>query len=244
MVILKAQISRAESDEDSPQSFAEQNALAEQSRAESRANAAKEDYERLRENVSVLEARIAATPAVAEQLDALNRLYEQLYTSYQDFGGRLQQAGVQADLERRQLGERFRILESAEIAPEPSSPNRLLLLSLGTILGLVLGGGIGLLAEMTDSSLHTTNELQSALGISVLASVPRIMLEPDRVARSQRILRETLAAVGVVVFVLAGGAATYYFVNGKFGEEQVDEGIEQEPTPAIEARVDSKTRRG
>jgi polysaccharide chain length determinant protein (PEP-CTERM system associated) len=244
MVILKAQISRAESDEDSPQSFAEQNALAEQSRAESRANAAKEDYERLRENVSVLEARIAATPAVAEQLDALNRLYEQLYTSYQDFGGRLQQAGVQADLERRQLGERFRILESAEIAPEPSSPNRLLLLSLGMILGLALGGGIGVLAEMTDSSLHTTNELQSALGISVLASVPRIMLEPDRVARSQRILRETLAAVGVVVFVLAGGAATYYFVNGKFGEEQVDEGIEQEPTPAIEARVDSKTRRG
>ncbi len=244
LVIVKAQISRAESDEDSPQSFAEQNALAEQSRAESRANAAKEDFERLRENVSGLEARIAATPAVAEQLDAMNRLYEQLYTSYQDFGGRLQQAGVQADLERRQLGERFRILESAEIAPEPSSPNRLLLLSLGMILGLALGGGIGVLAEMTDSSLHTTNELQSALGISVLASVPRIMLEPDRVARSQRILRETLAAVGVVVFVLAGGAATYYFVNGKFGEEQVDEGIEQEPTPAIEARVDSKTRRG
>jgi len=244
MVILNQQIARAEADENAPQSFGEQNARAEQGRAEARANAANEDLERLRESVSGLEARIAATPAVAEQLDALNRQYEQLYTSYQDFSGRLQQAGVQADLERRQLGEKFRILEPAEIAPEPSSPNRLLLLSLGAILGLVLGGGIGLLAEMTDSSLHTTNELQSALGIPVLASVPRIMLESDRVARSQRILRETLAAVGVVVFVLVGGIATYYFVNGIFGDGQSDKDIEQELTPATEARIGFETRRG
>jgi hypothetical protein len=117
-------------------------------------------------------------------------------------------------------------------------------LSLGAILGLALGAGIGLLAEMTDSSLHTTNELQSALGIPVLASVPRIMLESDRVVRSQRILRETLAAVGVVVFVLAGGIATYYLVNGNFSEGSDDEEIEQGLDPAIEARLDFETRRG
>ena len=244
IVIVSDQIANTGDDDDSPKSFGEQNARAEQGRAELRARAASEDVERLRESISGLEARLAATPAVAEQLDALNRQYEQLYTSYQDFSARLQQAGVQADLERRQLGEKFRILESAEIAPEPSSPNRLLLLSLGTILGLALGAGTGLLAEMADSSLHTTNELQSALGIPVLISVPRIMLESDRVARSQRILRETLAAVGVVVFVLAGGMTTYYFVNGNPGGGQSEEGVEQELTPAIEARVGFETRRG
>jgi succinoglycan biosynthesis transport protein ExoP len=244
IVILNQQIAGTEDDDDTPKSFGEQNARAEQSRAESRAKAASEDVERLRESISVLEARLAATPAVAEQLDALTRQYDQLYTSYQDFSARLQQAGVQADLERRQLGEKFRILESAEIAPEPSSPNRLLLLSMGAILGLVLGAGLGIFAELTDSSLHTTNELQSALGIPVLVSVPKIMLESDRVARSQRILRETLAAVGVVVFVLVGGIATYYFVNGNFGGEQGNEGVEQESTPAIEARVGLEPRRG
>jgi succinoglycan biosynthesis transport protein ExoP len=244
MVILNAQIDGTEHDEDSPQSFGEQNARAEQGRAEGRAKAASEDIERLRESISVLEARVAATPAVAEQLDALTRQYDHLYTSYQDFSARLQQAGVQADLERRQLGEKFRILESAEIAPEPSSPNRLLLLSIGAILGLMLGAGIGVLAELADSSLHTTNELQSALGIPVLVSVPRIMLESDRVARSQRILRETLAAAGVVAFVLVGGIATYYFVNGNFGDDPSNEEVEQESTPAIEARVGLEILRG
>jgi hypothetical protein len=243
-LILNQLISGSEDDENAPQTFGEQSALAEQSRAELRAKAATEDIVRLRESISDLESRLAATPAVAEQLDGLNRQYDHLYTSYQDFSARLQQAGVQADLERRQLGERFRILESAVIAPEPTSPNRLLLLSLGAMMGLVLGVGLGVLAEMTDSSVHTTNELQSALGIPVLVSVPRIMLESDRVARSRRILRETLAAVGVVIFVLAGGIATYYFVNGDFGDGQTDEEIEQGLNPAIEARADSETRRG
>jgi type VI protein secretion system component VasK len=244
IVILNEQIAGTEDDDEAPKSFGEQNARAEQSRAESSAKAANEDVERLRESISMLEARLAATPAVAEQLDGLTRQYDHLYVSYQDFSARLQQAGVQADLERRQLGEKFRILESAEIAPEPSSPNRLLLLSMGAILGLVFGAGLGVFAELTDSSMHTTNELQSALGIPVLVSVPKIMLESDRVARSQRILRETLAAAGVVVFVLVGGIATYYFVNGNFGDEQSNEGVEQESTPAIEARVGLEPRRG
>ena len=39
------------------------------------------------------------------------------------------------------------------------------------------------------------------------------MLESDRAARSRRILRETLAAVALVAFVLIGGVATYWFVN-------------------------------
>lgn len=224
IALLEEQLARRPADGDVPQSVGEQNARSEQRRAELRATAAEEDIERLRETIADYEARLAATPEVAERLDGLNRQYEQLYRSYQDFSSRLQQAGVQADLERRQLGEKFRILESAEAAPEPSSPNRLLILILGAILGLGIGASIGLVAEVTDSSVHTSSELQQSLGIPVLVSVPRIMLESDRAARSRRILRETLAAVAVVFFVVIGGVTTYYFVNiaGKAGAKQVD----------------------
>lgn len=212
--LLQSQLAASEGDPEVPRSVGEQNARSEQGRAELRAAAAREDIDRLRETIAGLEARLAATSAVAEQLDGLSRQYDHLYRSYQDFSNRLQQASVQADMERRQLGERFRILEPAEPAPEPSSPNRILLLTLGAILGLAIGAGVGLAAEVSDSSLHTSSELQSALGIPVLVSVPRIMLESDRAARSRRILRESLAAVAVVLFVLVGGIATYVLVNG------------------------------
>jgi succinoglycan biosynthesis transport protein ExoP len=245
IALLQELIKRNGEDESAPKSFGEQNARAEQGRAELRAAAAIEDIGRLRETIAEYENRLASTPAVAEKLDALNRQYAHLYRSYQDFSDRLQQAGVQADLERRQLGEKFRILESAEIAPEPSSPNRILLLSLGAMFGLVLGAGIGLISEMSDTSLHTTNDLQTALGIPVLVSVPRIMLESDRSARTQRIVREVLAATGVVAFVLVGGVATYYFVNGVGAEEsQIGDDVENETTPPTNASVDAMIRRG
>ena len=231
MRMLQGQIRNGEAsanEADAPLSVAEQNARAEQGRADLRARSAGEDIERLRAEIQVYEQRLAGTPGVAERLDALTRRYEQLDRSYQDFSARLQQAGVQADMERRQLGEKFLIIEPAERPREPSSPNRFLLLALGTALGLALGIGVGLVAELTDSSMHTSSDLQSALGIPVLVSVPKIMLESDRAARSRRILRESLAAAAVVAFVLIGGLATYLFVNGNFADRDEAEVIEEE----------------
>ncbi len=231
IALLQSQLAggdASEGDENvAPKSVAEQNARSEQARAELRAKSAQEDIARLRVSIAEVERRIGGTASVAEKLDALSRQYDSLYRSYQDFSNRLQQASVQADLERRQLGEKFRILETAEPAPEPSSPHRLLLLSLATIMGLALGGGIGLISEVVDSSIHTSNELQTALGIPVLISVPNIMLESDRAMRSRRILRESLAAAFVVAFVLVGGLTTYYVVN-------VMGGADSDAAPAAE----------
>jgi polysaccharide chain length determinant protein (PEP-CTERM system associated) len=243
VALLRRQVAdRSESEDGSLTNPAHQNAVAEQRRAEHRTVAAQEDIERLRTVVAELEARIAETPAVAERLDALGRRYEHLYASYQDFSSRLQQAGVQADMERRQLGERFRILESAYAAPEPSSPNRILLLILGAVLAISIGVGVGLVGELVDTSLHTSSDLQSAIGIPVLVSVPRIMLESDRAERSRRILRESLAAAGVVFFCLAGGILTYLFVNGGGGSGDI---VIEESVPAgPEARVDLGLGRG
>ncbi|MFP6655049.1 MAG: hypothetical protein VCB25_05435, partial [Myxococcota bacterium] len=237
LALLQAALDERAAEGEEPLSQSEQLALAQQHRAELRAAGAAAEVKRLEETIVSLEGRLAATPAVAEQLDALEREYDHLYLSYQDFSGRLQQAGVQADLERRQLGERFRILESAVSAREPSSPNRILILILGAVLGLAIGVGVGLLSEISDPSLHTSIALQAATGISVLVSIPKVMLEPDRLARSRQILRDTLITVGVIVFVLIGGLVTYYYVNGNLSRSFVEEAGEEEAGVATEARV-------
>ena len=74
--------------------------------------------------------------------------------------------------------------------------------------------------------MHTSDELQQGLGIPVLVSVPRIMLESDRAARSRRILRESLAAAAVVLFVLIGGGVTYYYVNMSGQSRPENAGVE------------------
>jgi hypothetical protein len=121
---------------------------------------------------------------------------------------------VQVNVERRQLGEQFRILEAAFPAPTPSSPNRLLIIVMGLIAGLALGVGSAVLAEAADSSFRMVRDVQSTLSIPVLAAIPEIILESDRALRRRIALRNMLAASLVVVVCLAGGAVTYMYVNG------------------------------
>jgi len=197
--------------------FAEQNAEAEGQRAAQRRAAAEEEIERLENLAAETQGLLAETPAVAEQLDGLQRHYQHLFSSYQDFSNRRLEATVQAQLERRQLGEQFRVLEAAFAAVEPSSPNRPVLLVLSLVLGLAVGGAAGLLLEASDTSIHTARQLQNAISIPVLAAIPQILLESDRRALRRRRIRTGIATATFVAFALAGGLASYVWVNGGHG---------------------------
>ena len=186
-------------------------------RATLRREQAQAEIEQLQDLADEVQALINATPAVSEQLDALKREYEHLFTSFQDFSKRQLEASVQAQLERRQLGEQFRVIESAFEAPEPSSPHRILIIALGAVFGMFFGAGTGLLLEARDRSPHDARQLQARIELPVLATIPQIWLEGDRALLRRRRMREAFATVGVVVFALVGGAANYMWVNGMPG---------------------------
>jgi hypothetical protein len=78
----------------------------------------------------------------------------------------------------------------------------------------MVGGGVGLLLEATDTSPHDARQLQTRSQLPVLASIPEIWLESDRVLQRRTRVRAALATVGVVAFALVGGAANYLWVNG------------------------------
>jgi len=213
-----------EADPDNPVgaqvSFAQQNAEAEAQRAAQRRVASGEEIQRLEAAAAEVHQRLIETPAVAEQLDGLQRRYEHLFRSYQDFSNRRLEATMQAQLERRQLGEQFRVLEAAFVAPKPTSPNRTILFILSAVLGLGVGGAAGILLEAMDTSVHDARQLQRAVRIPVLAAIPRILLESDRRAMRQQRIRTGLATMAMVVLALAGGVASYMWVNGGGGADE------------------------
>jgi uncharacterized protein involved in exopolysaccharide biosynthesis len=203
--------------EDQSLTFSQQSAEAERRRATLRKNAAEAEIERLQLAIDELQNMLGGTPAVAEALDGLEREYRHLFDSYQDFSNRHLEATVQAQLERRQLGEQFRVLEPAFVAPKPSSPNRVLILILGFLFASALGVAVGLVLESTDESVHTARQLQIATGIPVLASIPKILLEADLAALRRSRIRAAFGTLAVVGLALAGGAANYVWVNGTPG---------------------------
>jgi hypothetical protein len=143
---------------------------------------------------------------------------------------------VQAQLERRQLGEQFRVLEAAFIAPEATSPNRLLIMILGFLLAVAVGVGVGIMRESVDSSLHSARQLQTAVSIPVLAAIPKILLEADLIALRRSRIKTSLGAAFVICLALVGGAANYLWVNGAPGflsrEPIIEEPVAGDIAPA------------
>jgi polysaccharide chain length determinant protein (PEP-CTERM system associated) len=203
--------------DDRPLSLAQENARAEEQRAGLRAGAARAELERLQGQLKELESRLAETPKVAEQLIAFEREHQHLHESFLQYSQKRLEAGVAADMERRQKGEKFRVLEAAIPTPDPASPNRPVILMIGAVLGMLAGAGLGLLAEVTDLSFHDSRSLQSRLGIPVLAAVPPVVLESDRLFARARRLRQGLGVVAVAVVVLAASLAGSWIVNGTPG---------------------------
>jgi hypothetical protein len=189
-------------------------ALGEARRAEAQVESALTEIERLQENQYIIQNRIDATPRVAEQLEALEREYAQLHLSLNDFSQRRTEAMVQANLERRQLGEKFRILEAAFPPIEVSWPNRWVMIPMGLVVGLALGLGLAVVLEVVDSSFHSESEVQSVLDVPVLASIPNIEFDFD-LAQHKRDARRSvgLAALAVAVTIVGGGGS-YWYMNG------------------------------
>ncbi len=220
---------------EAPISVVQQNAEAERRRAALRVTATAREIEQLRGQIDALQTKLAATPRVAEQLDGLRREYEHLLGSYRKFSSKRLDAAVAANMERRQKGEQFRVLEAAFPAPKPYSPNRPLILVLGFVVGLALGGGLGLLLEAMDSSFHDARALRKALRVPVLASIPGILLEADRRAIRRRHIRNGVAAAVVVMLVLGVAAVSYRVVNG--GAAPGGQETEQAPAEASLGRT-------
>ncbi|NIM96527.1 MAG: hypothetical protein GTO24_00160 [candidate division Zixibacteria bacterium] len=78
------------------------------------------------------------------------------------------------NLERRQMGEQFKILDPARLPEKPSKPDRNRIMLIGAFLGLVFGGSLAYMKETTDQCFRKVEEMEDLLGLSVIAAIPRI----------------------------------------------------------------------
>jgi polysaccharide chain length determinant protein (PEP-CTERM system associated) len=132
------------------------------------------DEKRLQQEMAAYQQRLEAVPIRESELIELTRDYETLQDLYQTLLAKREDSKVAANLERRQVGEQFRILDPARVPERPYSPNRPLLIALAAVLGLVVGLGLLALREYRDSSFKTEEEIRAHLSLQVIASIPDI----------------------------------------------------------------------
>jgi len=137
----------------------------------------------------------------------LMRDYETLQKSYESLLSKKEDSKIAANLERRQIGEQFKILDPARLPEKPSSPNRPLINAVGALVGLGIGLGLAILLEYRDTTLKSDGDVAVTLMLPVLAAVPIIVTEADVKQRRRRRLILSLAAATVVLIASAALAA-------------------------------------
>jgi polysaccharide chain length determinant protein (PEP-CTERM system associated) len=133
-----------------------------------------QEQERLQEEIKVYQARLQLSPKVEQQYKELTRDYDTALGFYNDLLGKKNSSEMATDLEKRQQGEQFRIMDPADLPEAPTFPNRPLFALGGLGGGLGLGLGIAVLQEMRDRSLRTDRDVEFFLGVPVLAMMPLI----------------------------------------------------------------------
>jgi polysaccharide chain length determinant protein (PEP-CTERM system associated) len=127
---------------------------------------------RIRAEVTTYQARVEATPARESELIALTRDYETLQNIYTNLLSKREDSAVAANLEKRQVGEQFKVLDPARVPQTPFSPNRVQLNLMGLIAGLGFGLGLAGLLEFRDSTLKSEDDIRRCLSLPVLAAIP------------------------------------------------------------------------
>jgi protein tyrosine kinase modulator len=129
---------------------------------------------RLKTQLATYQTRLSMSPAVEEEYKEITRDHQTALQFYNDLLAKKDQSEMATDLERRQQGEQFQVMDPANLPERPSFPNRPRLAGLGLGLGFALGFGIALLLEYRDKSLRTENDVEIFLGLPTLATVPVI----------------------------------------------------------------------
>ena len=134
-----------------------------------------EEINDIKKEIDFYQKRVENTPRREQELMSLRRDYSDMQESYSSLLSRKLESEIAVNMERKQKGEQFRIIDSARLSEKPIEPDMRKLFILFVFIGLGIGGGIVFIFEYFDNSLKNPDQVESVLGLDVLGTVPPLL---------------------------------------------------------------------
>jgi capsular polysaccharide biosynthesis protein len=170
----------------------------------------KQDIRRLEGQIDAYQARLNLTPVREQQLAAITRDHEQSRTNYESLLNKKMQSQMATNLEKRQEGEQFRIIDPPNFPQKPFSPNRLKFSLLGLIAGISLAVTLTAFVEMMDERVNGEEDLLSVTPVPILVAIP-LLQTPAEQARRIWQYRLQMAAVTLLIIVIPAITLVAYY---------------------------------
>jgi uncharacterized protein involved in exopolysaccharide biosynthesis len=134
----------------------------------------KEEESKIKARIAGFQARVENTPVRELGMANLTRDYQNTKETYQSLLKKSQEAQQAENLERRQKGEQFKVIDPARIPEKPMQAKVFRILLAGLLLGMGSGLGMAFLREQMDRSFRDAEDLEATMEFKVLANIPRI----------------------------------------------------------------------
>jgi len=131
----------------------------------------------VRQQVVHLERRVQNMPVREQEMMLLTRDYENTRQGYEALLAKKINAKVSENLEKRQKGEQFRVIDSANLSEWPVWPDPLMFGVGGPLAGLLLGVGIAFLRETFHVLIRKPEAIERIAAIPVFATIPDFQQE-------------------------------------------------------------------
>jgi len=141
----------------------------------------KDEQNRLQSQIATYQARIDATPLREQQLVELTRNYDVSKQHYQTLLDKSFNIEMAVSLEQKQKGERFTVLDPAQVPEKPVKPKRKLLLLLAAMVSLVLPCTVVVARETMVAWVANEADLRTLIpsSVRVIGLIPRIATPRD-----------------------------------------------------------------
>jgi polysaccharide chain length determinant protein (PEP-CTERM system associated) len=167
------------------------------------------DEERIRTSIDEVQGRIEQVPGIESDWIALTRDYDTQSRNYKELLAKSEDAQLAANLEERQIGEQFRILDPARTPVRPLGVDRLETNAMGAAIGLGIGLLLAALLELRDRTFRKVDDIVEVLQLPVVALVPQVLTALDR----RRIVTRRLVGATVGIVVVAAGAYGFWVMR-------------------------------
>ena len=131
----------------------------------------RQEQGQIQRNVAMYQDRIQSSPVVEQQYKEVTRDHETAQAFYNTLLSKMNDANMASDLEKRQQGEQFRVMDAANLPDSPFSPKRSVFLMGGLFAGLIVGLAIVAFLEYKDTALRTERDVWAFTQLPTLAVI-------------------------------------------------------------------------
>jgi protein tyrosine kinase modulator len=132
----------------------------------------KQEQTRIQKQIGVYQGRLQLSPRVEEEFKKLIRDYSTASQFYNELLTKKTQSVMATDLERKQQGEQFRVMDPPNLPEKPTFPDRPMFALGGLGGGLAFGLGLAFLLELRDKSIRGEKDVEFYLKLPTLGLVP------------------------------------------------------------------------